>query len=366
MRRGAALVLAGLVLAGCSAPPGGAAEPLRSPVDVAARRALVGKPQGRFACPATPDPVSDVLAEPFYSDPSGSIVDPLRYAAREAAVKPLSQFIDGVTRGADRWLTAHPPQPDAARCALAMLDTWASANAMLGRVTSQGGYERKWILAGAALAYLRLRGAPGHDPAEAARIEGWIGRLGHAVKAYYDRPPRRAAVSDKINNHLYWAALATAAAGIVAGDRGLFDWAMAKARFGLSQIEPDGTLKLEIARAGKALHYHVFSVTPLVMLAEIAAANGVDLYGERDGALRRLVHRVAADLAGAGHVERLTGTPQDFVGGLSGWNLGWAEIWYARFRDPEMLPLLRRYRPMRNAWLGGNMTLAFGVPDLPP
>lgn len=341
-----------------------AAEPLKSPVDVEARRALIGKPQSRFTCPSTPAPVSDVLAEPFYSDRAGSIVDPARYAARVEAVKPLSQFIDAVTRGADRWLISQPAQPEAARCALAILDAWASAGAMLGRVTSQGGYERKWVLAGAALAYLRLRNVPHLDPEEAARVEAWLGRLGHAVKAYYDRPPGRG-LSDKINNHLYWAALATAASAIASNDYALFDWAMAKGRFAMTQIEPDGTLPLEVMRAGKALHYHIFSVTPLVVLAEIAAANRVDLYGEGDAALRRLVRRVVTDLDDARHMVGLTGVSQDFVGSLSGWNFAWAEIWYARFGDPEMLPLLRRYRPARNSWLGGDMTAAFGVPELP-
>lgn len=366
-RRTAALLLA-LLVSGCASPPQAAStrEPLKSPVDVQGRRALIGKAQGRFACPVAPEPVADVLAEPFYSDAAGSILDHVRYAARVEAVKPLSQFIDVVARGSDGWLVAQPAQLDAARCGLAALDRWASAGAMLGRVTSQGGYERKWVLGGAALAYLHLRQAAGLDPATAARIEAWIRRLAYEIKTYYDRPPGRSAVSDKINNHLYWAALATAASAVVADDRALFDWAMGKTRFALGQVEPDGTLPLEIARAGKALHYHVFSVTPLVVLAELAAANGIDLYGERNEALRRLVARVVADLGGAGHIERLTGTPQDFVGSLSGWNLGWAEIWYARFRDPELLPLLRRYRPMRNSWLGGDMTSAYGVKDLPP
>ena len=264
---------------------------------------------------------------------------------------------------ADRWLGSKPPQLEAARCALGWLDSWARAEAMLGRVTNQGGYERTWTLAGVAQAYLRLREAPGLDSAAKAQVEQWFARLAQDVRTYYDRraTSRR---TDIRNNHLYWAALAVAASAIAVKDRELFTWAVEQYRFALTQIGADGTLPLEVARQGKALHYHVFAVMPLVMMAELGAANGLDLYGEHDGALRRLVGRAVEGLHDPSHFERLTVTTQDLVGSLSGWHVAWAEIWYARFRDPTVLDLLRRYRPSRNAWLGGDATLAFGVRDL--
>ncbi|MBI3707796.1 MAG: alginate lyase family protein [Proteobacteria bacterium] len=292
MRR--VVTIVALVVVGGAA---GAAEPLKGPVDVEARRALIGKPAGAFACAAPPAPVRDVLAEPFYADRAGSIVDAARYAARVAAVKPLSDFGSGIARIADRWLGAKPLQPEAAACALDWLDAWARADAMLATVTGQGGYERKWALAGLALAYLKIRDAPGLDAEKQRRAEAWLQRLGYAMKAYYERPPGQG-ISDKINNHLYWAALAAAAAGIAAQDRGLFDWAAGRYLFALTQIAADGTLPLELARAGKALHYHLFSVTPLVMVAELGAANGLDLYAEQGGALgrHRLERRLDGDL----------------------------------------------------------------------
>src|SRR5690606_19191074 len=136
--------------------------------------------------------------------------------------------------------------------------------------------------------------------------ESWLVRLARAVTPHYDRPPGRG-ITDRLNNHLNWAALAVGAAAIAGQDRALFDWAVAKSRIALAQIGPDGTLPLEVARAGKALHYHLFAVTPLVVLAELAAANGIDLYGEGDGALRRLVVRVVTDLEDPRYMVALTG-----------------------------------------------------------
>jgi poly(beta-D-mannuronate) lyase len=340
------------------------AEELKGPVDVPARRALAGRPLGAVACAAAPAPVRDIPAEPFYSDRAGSIVDPVRYAARERVVKPIGDFLGGVVKMADRWVESNPPQVEMARCALAWLDGWARADAMLGHVTAQGGYERKWTLGGLALAYLNIRDAPGLDAAAKARVEAWFARLAAEVRRYYDRPPGRG-VTDKLNNHRYWAALAVAASAVATGDRAGLDWAIEGYRLGVGQIDADGMLPLELARAGKALHYHAFSVAPLVMLAEIGAANGIDLYGERGGALERLVASVVEGLSDPAPFARRTGTKQDFVGARSGWHVAWAEIWYARRRDVSVVPLLRAYRPLRNNWLGGNLSLEFGVLQLP-
>src|SRR5262249_44319097 len=144
---------------------------LKSPIDVEARRALIGVAVGPFTCEPPPVPMRDVLPGSFYTDPAGSIIDSERYAARTRIVKPLGDFGSGVTRMADRWLGSKPPQPEAARCALGWLDAWAQAEAMLGRVTNQGGYERKWTLGGVAQAYLRLRDAPGLDSRAKTRVE---------------------------------------------------------------------------------------------------------------------------------------------------------------------------------------------------
>src|SRR5262245_5911282 len=336
---------------------------LKSPIDVEVRRTVMGVAVKPFTCDPPPAPMRDVLPESFYTDRAGSVIDPGRYAARTRIVTPLTDFGRGVTRMADRWLGSKPPQPEAARCALGWLDAWARAEAMLGRVTNQGGYEVKWTLAGVAQAYLRLRDGPDLDRAAKMRVEQWLARLAQKVRMYYDR--RATSRRDDIrNNHLYWAALAVAASGIVVNDGELFAWAVEQYRFALTQIGADGTLPLEVARKGKALHYHVFAVMPLVMIAELGAANGLDLYGAYDGALRRLVGRAVEGLHDPSYFERLTGTTQD-LDPLSGWHVAWAEIWYAQFRDPAVLDLLRRYRPARNTWLGGDATLAFGIRDLP-
>jgi poly(beta-D-mannuronate) lyase len=169
------------------------------------------------------------------------------------------------------------------------------------------------------------------------------------------------------NNHAYWAGLAVAATGIAANQRDLLEWGISRARLAIADIQKDGTLPLEMDRGALALHYHVFSLAPLVMLAEIAAANGVDLYAEGDGALRRLADRVIRGMADPATFEKLSGVPQSFPLATHPRSayFAWGEAYYARFRDPRLLRWLAAERPLIDARLGGDQTLAFGEPRLP-
>jgi poly(beta-D-mannuronate) lyase len=258
---------------------------------------------------------------------------------------------------ADRFVRGQPADGAPAHCALAWLDAWARAGALLGQATMQGGFERKWALAGLALAWLELRQAPGLDPAASARVVHWFGALATAMQPAYENQRSTSAR----NNHAYWAGLAAVATAIATDDRALFDWGIARARLGIAQIAADGTLPLEMARRSKALQYHLFSLAPLVMTAELAAANGVDLYA--DGALHRLARRTLDGVADPAFFVARTGAAQDFTGGgaLGRWHLAWIEPYFARFPAERRDDLLARFRPLANSWLGGDTTVTYGA-----
>lgn len=331
--------------------------PLHGPYRVASAAAS----GGAYSCPLVPAPVRDIDANTFYSDSNYSIVDPERYARNQAATQPLRDYQRAIVKIGDDYLRTR--QPDRARCALDWLAAWAEAEAMLGRMTTnQSTYERKWTLAALALGYLKIREAPDLAPDRKKTVEGWLAHLARATLAYYDRPRGG---TDTANNHLAWAALAIAASGVAANDRELFDWGIDRSRRFIAQVAQDGSLPLELARKGRAQHYHVFSLMPLTMLAEIAAANGIDLYAENAGGIDRLARLVIEGFDDPSHFEALAGIHQEWIGTFGGWQLAWAELYYARRRDPALLGWLSRYRPLRNDWLGGDLTLAFGVVPLP-
>jgi poly(beta-D-mannuronate) lyase len=340
-----------------------APSPLRAVPDPAERRSAAGRPGPSAACADPVPPVRDLPFQPFYrrDDPTHSIVDPEAVERYRADTRPVDAFEDAVARLGDAYLRTVPRSPALAECLARWLDAWASAGALAGAATPQGGYVRKWALAVAALQYAVLADAPEVGADRRRRIEGWLRDVGDLVALSY----AAATGTSGRNNHLNWAVLAAMAAAAASDDRVLFDWAADRADAALAEIAPDGSLPLELARASLAGHYHRFALEPLVVAAEIAAANGLDLAAARGGALHRLARFVHAAQRDPAPLSRLAGVEQAGMGAgaVRPWMLAWAEPYAAR--HPASADLLAdlaaaRASPLYRRQLGGDMTLRFG------
>src|SRR5258708_10779979 len=141
-----------------------------------------------------------------------------------------------------------------------------------------------------ALVWLRIRDATSLPQTTQAEVPAWFKRVALGVMPPYEDTSSKSRTVPR-NNHSAWAGLAVAAAGVAANDHDLLDWGIRRYRLTISQIQEDGTLPLELARARRALHYHLFAAGPVVVLAELAAANGLDLYGAASGAVHRYLAR---------------------------------------------------------------------------
>lgn len=334
------------------------ASDLKPAFDVEARRELHGSSAGFVICQPPPEPVRDLLFDGFYRRGSGSsVVNKPAMKAYRAARKPIDGFEKGLAHLAERYVRSRPAARFLAICALDWLNRWALAGGYMGEVSQQGGYVRKWSLATISWAWLAIRDAPRLDAPKKKRVKDWVAKWGAVVRDDYSTGTDR---SSRNNNHLYWAALAVGLAGVVGNDRGMFDWMVARYHHAMGQIDSDGALPLEMNRGSKALHYHVFSLSALVPIAELAARNGLDLYGERDGALHRLVRRTLEGLDDPSFFAKKTGKKQSWVGRLSGGKLAWLEIYHARFPSAASRRWVRRFRPLKNRRAGGNATLLWG------
>ena len=336
---------------------------LRAPFDVEAIRAAKGSATSLETCPDPVPPIRDIDGVSFYSDPQASRPDPAKLAANEAATRPLDLFLAGVVPAANRWVRSRPPQPAAAACSLQLLIVWADDQAMLGRVNQQGSYHRKWALAGAALAYLQIRDAPTLDTVAKRRVAAWLRAVALAVKPPYDREPQPGKMSIAANNHAYWAGLAVGAAAIAVNDHELFAWAIQRLRVGVRQTTAEGALPLELARGRLALHYHLFALEPLAVLATMAGINGVELAPADDAALRRLIAFVVRGLDDPSAIARLAGAEQqdDWLKGRSPLTSARGlEVWLGHHPDAAIDAKIASYRPFRHRWLGGDVSLLFG------
>ena len=298
-------------------------------------------------CAPVPQPVVDLDIPRFYGDAKGSIVDPQQQALHDAAVAPLTAYMRHVTSFADAaWKRPSPKsRGDAATCALAWIESWARGNAWLGAVAQkQSEYQRKWDLAGLALAYLKVKGYA--TPEQRRVIEPYLMRFADKARAFFDDK------SHQRNNHWYWLGLGLGAVAIAAdSDR---HWQMARGIMtdAAREIQADGTLPMELARQARAIHYHAFAVMPLVVLAELAAVRGEDWYAFGNGALHRLT---AVTLKGIGDptiFDRLAGIAQERPPKPGA---GWLALYLRRFPDrvPSPVPAM----PTGQRWLGGDVML---------
>ena len=151
-------------------------------------------------------------------------------------------------------------------------------------------------------------------------------------------------------------------AGVATNDRRLFDWGMTGYQVGIDEIRDDGSLPLEVARGSRALGYHSFSLTPLVMMAETGEANGQPLYALKQNRLSLLIRYVLDNFADPSPLAKAAGAAQDMAEAIKPTNLVWLEPWYARTRDPKAERWLRDYRPLTHRGAGGDLTMLFGAP----
>ncbi|HRK18878.1 MAG TPA: alginate lyase family protein, partial [Hyphomicrobiaceae bacterium] len=302
------------------------------------------------ACAPAPAPVRDISLPRFYGDADGSTVDPERDAAHKAAVAGLTAFVREITQSADKALRNAKPErrQELARCALEGLSSWARGGAYLGTMaTRQAEYQRKWDLAGLAVAYLKLK--PFSRPEQRAAIEPWLREFADRARAFFDDRERQR------NNHWYWLGLAVAAVGVAAESPRHWDMARDIMRDAARDIGTDGTLPKEMVRKSRALHYHAFALTPLVVMAELAANRGEDWYALEAGALHRLANLTIDGLARPDVFDSLASTAQERpVNGRA----GWLQLYRARFPDRVTTSI---DIPDGHRWIGGSATILAGI-----
>jgi poly(beta-D-mannuronate) lyase len=209
-----------------------------------------------------------------------------------------------------------------------------------------------WVLGGEAIAYLKVRDAGVVSRQQASLILPWMQEVAQQAREYYDAKKEKGGTAAQ-NNHYYWAGVELGGVGVAANDPRDFDWAIKAAEEGIAEIRPDGTLPQEMRRGKRALHYHLYAAAPLVMIAELGYPNGINLYGERDGALKRLVKVSTGGLVDSSLFEKAAGIQQEVPVPPTGEAIGWATPYNRRFLDPVISKLLAQCKNHSYMYLGG-------------
>lgn len=254
-------------------------------------------------CPVVPDPVDFIRSENIYGPNSqrDSGVDEAALAKRAELVRPVSEFVETVTRQADAYHTRGDVA--GARCALQSLAQWARAGAMLKASPNEAGRKEViWNTAGLALAYLRLK--PASSPPESSVVEVWLSRLGVMVVDQYG-------LSRSQGNVHAWVGLTGIAVGACCGQPALASKGAAMQASVLAGVTADGVLPVELDRGRRALSYHYFAAAPLLAGAVVATRHGHPPSESSRAALKRLVSFTLRATESRSILERMTGRKMD-------------------------------------------------------
>lgn len=259
----------------------GVRDPRASVLDVAARRAflrstkdpvILAAVKGLPSCvalPAVAAPEGEIVIPPHYLSGSHGPTNP----AEAAATRVYQAFAVRITGGMNRWVATGDEAE--ARCALDQLDAWARAKAMLNysrERSSQAWYQIEWTGSSAGITASALAQDKTLDSAEMREVAAWLADVARKDISF-EKP------TDTGNNHHYWRGLTAIAAGVVANDDKLFQFGVATYKDGIRDLASDGSLPKEMARHERALHYQIFALEPLILTAQFASRQGVNLYG---------------------------------------------------------------------------------------
>lgn len=337
-----------LLLAAALLPFAAYAKPLHSPWDANP----VKLTDASYACPTIVHLSPDLTTDRFYSDAKSSIIDPEKWKAYVATSGPYKDLGQRIVDAADAYRTTG--SREAAECAIRHMEAACKDGVLTGKMSSnQAYYVQGWVIGAIAIAYLKVRDSGLISAAQSKQIlRSIVNVVGQSVD-YFDAR-RRKGTGDAENNHLYWAGVEVAASGIAANDRKLFDWGMDTYRVGVEQIQPDGSLPREMARGQRALHYHLFAVAPLVYLAEFGEDNGLNLYADRDYAVKKLAALSTQGLVDNSLFTKATGIAQDTPKGPpTAEEISWARLYISRFPDQQISQLLAKAPSLSYMYLGG-------------
>lgn len=297
---------------------------------------LLGALPAATAC-EVPPPLKTVDPPGFYDDAPG-------YAE---AAKPTRNFIAKLNKAADSgdW-----------SCAMNLLERWAEADALMGPISGyQGHYERSW--AGTDFAMVILRMPPDFRQSNAGRfaaINSWLERIAVSTRDSQ-------AINHLHNNLVYWAGLNLVAIGTAIQKPQLVNSGLIRAREGIRDISPNGSLEREVRRGERALHYHTFALLPLVFTAELVKRRNIDLYKENDHAIARLANLVIDAMLNPASFAKITPIKQKLFPWTFQDELAWIEPYFAHTRDSRLPALIAPRRPFNEWRLGGDVTAAWGV-----
>jgi poly(beta-D-mannuronate) lyase len=224
-----------------------------------------------IACPTPPSPMPSLPIHVFYAeDGTGSVIEEDIHAHNKKIRQPLETFLTELAILSDD--VAASRNVKARACAINYMKQWADASALLGkRYSAQDAFVRGWALVRLSLIRTKLSPTLPEEATAIALIDAWLQQLASWVMNYHETKRHNAT---QRNNLYYWAIVGVGITGLVTDNPALWDYARQGFQFASTQIQPDGSLPLEMKRGQRALRYHAFALKPLGLFALLLHQRG--------------------------------------------------------------------------------------------
>lgn len=348
-------------------------DPNASFLDVAARRQVLGNAQNPVlrdalanlkGCVGTPFPAPPPHGQDIpsrYQSGSHGELNPLEHQLSE----PYYKIQEIAAQGADKYLATGDPAE--ANCVIQALLPWVQDKAALLDYNAKDDmvvwFQSTWTVASLSLSVSIIRGEPGLNTADRDRVIAWLHKA--ALKSVSESRGPNSGTST--NNHFFWRGLAATAAGVISGDNKLFAQGVRTYAAAISEMDGQGAFPDEMARHELAMHYQAFAIEPLVMIAELAYRQGLNIYPleQRGHRLSDAVSFLCRALADPSIVKKYTPETQKVDPDLQPGSalLSWAELWTARTGDTAWQKYMQK--PFFDSRLAGSTTL-FAAPSQAP
>jgi len=270
--------------------------------------------------------------------------------------EPYFDIQDAVASGANRYLATGDPRE--AACVIHALLPWARSKALLNydaKDEMQVWFQSTWTVASLSLSVSVVRGEPTLNPAERDEVIAWLVAAAHKAVSETRGPNS----STERNCHFFWRGLAATAAGVIGNDNELFAYGVRTYATAISEMDSRGAFPLEMEAKDRSLHRQGFAIAPLVMIAELAYRQGLDIFNleEHKRRLSDAIGFLAEGINDPSLVKKYTKETQDLSldQDQGATLLAWVEFWDAHSPDPVWEDQLKR--PLYDRFLGGNATL---------
>ena len=366
-----AFVVAALGSGAAAETPLHVRDPNASFLDVTARRAaLKGAETPRVrealgsmrsctgAAMPTPPPKGQDIPSRYVSGSHGAL-NPDEHSLSE----PYYRVQDVAAWGANSYLVTGDAKE--ASCVVAMLMPWAKGKALLDYNAKDDmvvWFQSTWTVASLSLAVSVVRAEPTLNALDRDVVIAWLHDA--ARKAVHESRGERSGTA--INNHFFWRGLAATAAGVISNDDVLFNEGLKTYASAIAEIDAQGAFPEEMKRHELALHYQAFAIEPLVMIAELARRQGLNVYGltENKHTLADAVDFLSRAMKDPAIVKSYTPEAQQIEPDLRAGSqvLAWIELWSAHEQSKGASAVSGAWngvldRPYFTARLGGSTTL---------